>query len=614
MTAQENQRSTAAAPKARRKNTLTGRFTVSFLISTLIPTVVIVGILCLQFRHSYLTTAEEHMKISGSLVADLLNRRFENIDTITMAPYYVDYFSSTETLDPTDPDYQKRYFAVGDELHALFDLTTYSTDDVLDLAVWSDGIVLYHTLYNENAYLDMFHNVDAQPWFTQALQRDGRLVFTAADRAYGSGPDTVLSTLSFNVSRQIRNLRQPDQVNVLILSMSTNSLTEELGTLDLLYDSFIAITGDNGDLIYSSSPLTVQNVRDIRAGEAIRIDSQTFNVRSFPLEHYPLTIHVLNSTDELHHQIRMLVLSAAVVYVIGLAIAYRMSQINSRSVAASVQTINATLSQLENGDLKARCPQLPIVEFNQVSASVNHMAEQLDEKVRNEYLMAAQQKSLQLYALQSQIQPHFLNNLLYNFIALNQMGEREALNTALYSLSHCLRYVLSKERFTTIAEEYSFLEDYLKLQKLRFGDRLAYQLDCPAELKQIRIPRLLLEPLVENAIIHGIEPSETPCTCRLSAVRQDDRLILTVCDDGIGFTPEEMEAKMKEIYRLAEDPASVEFQTVTREKTSVGIYYVRERMKLWSSRAELTVRRENDLTVSRIVVPWEDVTDEPADR
>ena len=84
-------------------------------------------------------------------------------------------------------------------------------------------------------------------------------------------------------------------------------------------------------------------------------------------------------------------------------------------------------------------------EFNEIGASINTMAHQLQEKIKNEYELSIAQKNLQLQALQSQIQPHFIINTIYSFITLNQIGEQETLNDAFYSFAHLLRYVLSKD-------------------------------------------------------------------------------------------------------------------------------------------------------------------------
>ena len=208
----------------------------------------------------------------------------------------------------------------------------------------------------------------------------------------------------------------------------------------------------------------------------------------------------------------------------------------------------------------------------------------------------------------------FQRRLLRRLQALNQLGERSTLNTALYSLSHLLRYVLSKERYTTLGQECAFLEDYLTLQKLRFADRLTYELICPEELQSARIPRLLLQPLLENAIIHGIEPSESPCLCRLVCEKKQDRLVLSILDNGVGFRQEEFDRKLQEAIAITADPTSAAFRSSTREKTSIGIYYVRERLKMWSERAVLQVRREDKTTIAEITVPLEEVSYETSDR
>lgn len=96
-------------------------------------------------------------------------------------------------------------------------------------------------------------------------------------------------------------------------------------------------------------------------------------------------------------------------------------------------------------------------------------------KNQNEYELSIAQKNLQLQALQSQIQPHFIINTIYSFITLNQIGEQETLNDAFYSFAHLLRYVLSKDNSTTIGKELDFLEDYCSLCLLRFGNRLSYK-------------------------------------------------------------------------------------------------------------------------------------------
>lgn len=150
-------------------------------------------------------------------------------------------------------------------------------------------------------------------------------------------------------------------------------------------------------------------------------------------------------------------------------------------------------------------------------------------------------------ALQSQVQPHFIYNVLSALFALNRKEDRETLESSILSFRRMLRYVQDGRRDATIAEEFAFLGEYLELQKLRFGDRLDYNLTVRNGTGDAVIPRLLLQPLVENAIIHGLEPLDRPG--RLTAestwtYRDGSRILeIEIRDNGAGLPREVLEGK-----------------------------------------------------------------------
>jgi signal transduction histidine kinase len=146
-------------------------------------------------------------------------------------------------------------------------------------------------------------------------------------------------------------------------------------------------------------------------------------------------------------------------------------------------------------------------------------------------------RSAEYQALQSQVRPHFLYNVLGSFAALNRMGERGALENSLLALKELLRYSVDHGAETTVAEELDFIERYCELQKMRFQDRLSWRIEREEAALQRRIPKLVLQPLVENAIIHGIEPSGENGTIVIAARLEAGSLILSVNDDGEGFDP-----------------------------------------------------------------------------
>ena len=143
-----------------------------------------------------------------------------------------------------------------------------------------------------------------------------------------------------------------------------------------------------------------------------------------------------------------------------------------------------------------------------------------------------------LMLLQSQLEPHMLFNTLANLRALIAADPRAA-QRMLDRLDGYLRATLGASRATThpLAAEFERLADYLELMAVRMGPRLRYRLDLPEALRAEPVPTLLLQPLVENAIKHGLEPRVEGGRIDVSATRQDAQLLLTVHDSGIGFDP-----------------------------------------------------------------------------
>ena len=154
--------------------------------------------------------------------------------------------------------------------------------------------------------------------------------------------------------------------------------------------------------------------------------------------------------------------------------------------------------------------------------------------------LAAEKQALdaQLRTLQAQIEPHFLFNTLANVVSLIDAAPAEA-RRMLERLIALLRASLSASRATnaTLAQEVELLHAYLDILAIRMGRRLRYRIDVPAELGAQSLPPLLLQPLVENAIKHGLEPKLAGGSVQVGARRLGDQLELTVADDGLGFRP-----------------------------------------------------------------------------
>ena len=153
--------------------------------------------------------------------------------------------------------------------------------------------------------------------------------------------------------------------------------------------------------------------------------------------------------------------------------------------------------------------------------------------------LAAAQEA-RLAALRFQINPHFLFNSLNAVVSLAASGRNQDVQAIVTRLAEFFRATLSREpdAMVTLEEEIDVLSAYLDIESARFGPRLKVRIDLPEALAQASVPHFLLQPLVENAVKHGVAPSLRPVTLSVAATAADDDLVITVSDDGAGGAPE----------------------------------------------------------------------------
>lgn len=168
------------------------------------------------------------------------------------------------------------------------------------------------------------------------------------------------------------------------------------------------------------------------------------------------------------------------------------------------------------------------------------MIEKINTHIDNEYKFQMEQKIAEYQTLQSEINPHFLHNTLNILIALNRLGDRKGLEQSIISLSRLYRYTCEHNFNSTIQHEFNFIKDYLYLQKTRFDERLDFQIFIEPGLEDFEIPKFLVQPLIENAIVHGLEPSDRNELIQLSAFTTksrngEDFTVITVINSGLPY-------------------------------------------------------------------------------
>lgn len=219
-------------------------------------------------------------------------------------------------------------------------------------------------------------------------------------------------------------------------------------------------------------------------------------------------------------------------------------------------------AELENGDEELQ----ELGEgFNQMVERIGNLVE--DIKVEQMNLRATEQK-----LLQAQINPHFLYNTLDAIIWLAEANQSEQVIMMVTALSDFFRTTLSKGKdYITVEEEESHIRSYLQIQQFRYQDILEYEIDIPEELYQYHILKLTLQPLVENALYHGIKNKRGLGHITVTGRKKDGNLIFVVKDNGMGMTKERLKQVRREINQDVRD---------TVEPAGFGLYNVAQRIRL----------------------------------
>jgi sensor histidine kinase YesM len=214
----------------------------------------------------------------------------------------------------------------------------------------------------------------------------------------------------------------------------------------------------------------------------------------------------------------VLVLCIGAVVLIG-AILY----VVTRRVTQPLQRMARTMARVEQGEFGVRMPITPTRdEVGRLSRVFNTMLDSLERLITQVYEAQLREKDAQLLALQTQINPHFLFNTLNNMRALSRKRQAEAVATIAESLAELFRYSMSNwNEPVPLHEELAHVNNYVTIQRARFGARFTFDCDVPAELMGASVVKLSIQPLVENAISHGLDRRRNglAITCAPAATR-----------------------------------------------------------------------------------------------
>ena len=211
----------------------------------------------------------------------------------------------------------------------------------------------------------------------------------------------------------------------------------------------------------------------------------------------------------------------------------------SRRILFPIELLKKMVNEIGEDD-KTYLEEASKDEVGEVRALLNSMKKKIQDLNARQYILEVREREAEIRMLQSQINPHFLHNTLDNIYCIAQIEEIEPIEILTKSLSEMMRYsVNNKTMYASLLEEINHVKAYIEIINIRYEDSIHLTFDIPEELQQACVVKLLLQPLAENACIHGILPKpEQKGNLHIKALQQDDNLIIRVEDDGVGITEE----------------------------------------------------------------------------
>lgn len=241
----------------------------------------------------------------------------------------------------------------------------------------------------------------------------------------------------------------------------------------------------------------------------------------------------------------------------------------SSSITKPIQLLSENIRTVGKGDFTVRPIEADTDEVRTLSSAFDGMVEQIVALMENVRQEQHNLRKAEFKILQEQINPHFLYNTFDTVIWLAEDNQNEKVIGMITSLSNFFRTSLSSGRdIITIKEETLHIRSYLEIQQVRYADILTFEIDIPPEMAACTIPKLTLQPLVENALYHGLKQKRSVGLIRINGSIEGDMIKLTVWDNGIGIQPKQLAA--------IEDALDGK-----GERTSVGLHNVHERLQLY---------------------------------
>lgn len=415
-----------------------------------------------------------------------------------------------------------------------------------------------------------------ESWEKWLMMRRAYTWDTASNAPNTSDAVNASSTQMYSYSRELQDPSTLDKIGMLVVDFDSKQLSAWLSSqVPVIHGQMLVMTSQ-GKVLYDSKGQYAGQVYPYRhelntAGKWANLHESS-KVNVLDTGNAGLTVVGIVSKSTIEASMVNLRNTLIIVTLLFFITSFVITSTMMRKYSKKIRRIIVSMSRIGEGDLSTRIQISGEDELQQISQRFNDMCERLEQYIDKMYTSEIKQKHAELVALQSQINPHFLYNTLESIrMKAYSMGARDV-GKMVYSLSVMFKSMVKKNTIVTIKEEIELCSIYLELLQIRYEGRLAVEIEMEPDISGCSIIKLLIQPIVENYIVHGFRSLEEDNRVMIRAVRCGERVVIMVKDNGIGIPVE----RLKEIDQML----SATTHLMEKSNPSIGLINVHDRIRM----------------------------------
>ena len=494
---------------------------------------------------------------------------------------YIDYMENISQVIISSSNVKNYLFHSGNggldsKLEEYFQVVLKARKDIYNIALYGDNGRYF--INDGKAKRNPYARLEKKEWYQEAKAVGSDIVISSSHvQNMVDGDYKWVVTFS----RGVVNPQTMKVEGLLMIDLNYDVINDLCGAISLGKKGYVYILDQKGEIVYHpQQQLILSGVKKEPLEEIINSEKSTSYIDEngeekiytpFQSVKTGWTIVGVVYTSELVKNEKtvqyMYIGLGSVLTALAILLAFLMSN----GITRPLKQLKAAMKEVQEGKFE---PVYAAVkgdnEIASLNRSFNRMTEHIDELMKKNTTEQAEKRKSEMKALQSQINPHFLYNTLDSIIWMIETGDQEEAILMTSALAGFFRQAIGKsDDFVTIWEELEYTKNYLIIQHMRYKDKIDFNIMVNQDIMECMIIKLVLQPLVENALYHGLKYKEEKGTIRITGYQQRGNIVIKVMDDGIGMDQE----TLKSIFHKK--------SRVGGRYNGVGMVNIQERMVLY---------------------------------